>query len=80
MSEAVMKRELTEKFCQFVNYPESEDACGEPARCKHEDVWLCAAHYDIVMDSPDDYDAITVDNTKSSFVFTLPEKEPNAKT
>jgi hypothetical protein len=41
---------MTQRFCCFINYSENEDCCGKPACCKHGFAWLCAAHYDIVID------------------------------
>jgi hypothetical protein len=41
---------MVTRFCQLINYSLGETACERPARLKHGDVWLCAEHYDFVMD------------------------------
>ncbi len=41
---------MNEHYCAFVNYSTGETTCGKPARFDHGVIWLCAEHYDFVMD------------------------------
>jgi hypothetical protein len=41
---------MNDRVCCFINYTEGEGACTAPARCLHGFAWLCAAHYDLVVD------------------------------
>jgi hypothetical protein len=41
---------MNDRVCCFIDYTEGEGCCGRIARLKHGDAWLCASHYDLVMD------------------------------